>query len=133
MPIVQQALISANARGLTKTFQILNTPTTGAANNLNTSSNVPPQCPQTTVVDFTPKSGGIGAIITLSGTNLEYVREIRVGNEIVDPRSIVFIDSKKIKFSIPSLPLTPPINVTIQIRAVGNLQPINVTPLFTFT
>lgn len=133
LPIFEQALLSANARGLTTDFRLTPTQTAGTTNNLNTTTNALPQCPQTSVTDFTPKSGPTGTIISLSGTNLEYVREINVANVLVDPRSIVFVDSRKIKFSIPALTLTPPINVTIQIRALGNSQPINVTPTFTFT
>lgn len=130
VPLFNQALDSAKSNGLITNFKILQEQTPGTTNNLNTVNN-PPTCPDVTVTDFRPQTGATGTVISLSGTNLEYVREIRVGGNLVDPRSFVFINTNKIKFSIPTITQSPPTQLQIVIRSV-NQQNVNVTPLFNF-
>lgn len=124
--IVDQALQSAKRLG----FRI----------DIATSSNqvgtnpptIIPSCPPTVLSNFTPTTGRIGDIISLSGTNLEYIRTITVGTTPVDLRTVQFISTNKIKFSIPQIVSTPPQQLQISVTTTGNLNPVVAPGLFTF-
>jgi hypothetical protein len=91
-------------------------------NNQNTTNNVPPPaCPPTVIINFTPTGGTVGDIISLSGTNLEYTRIIKVGTATVDPRNIQFISTNKLKFSVPNIPsITTTTLLPIELTTTGS-------------
>lgn len=126
-PVFEQALVSASKQGLITDFRINPSQPAGAPNNLNTQVANPPTCPDTTIASFDPVSGRTGTIVSLSGTNMEYVREVIVeySNIIinVDLRTIQFIDTNKIKFSIPTIPgITVDTNIRIGVKTVNNVN-----------
>lgn len=98
-----EAIASAKNQGLRTDLKKPTLPTTNQTNNLNTTTAPPPACPPTVINNFTPTGGTVGDIISLSGTNLEYIRTIKVGTQDVDPRTFQFINTNKIKFSVPNV------------------------------
>ena len=136
----QQALKSANEdAGLRTDFRITPTSSSGGTNNLNTTTATTVSCPTTTLSGFTPVAGIVGTIVTLSGTNMEYIRTIEVGNAQigytpVDIRSFQFISSTKIKFSIPTIPgLSNPVLLNIRVTTAGNTNPVTAPGSFAFS
>jgi hypothetical protein len=92
-----------------------------------------PTCPPTTVSSYSPTTASTGTIITINGTNLEFVREIKVANQPVDIRSIQLIGTTKIKFSVPTLSGGVPggqYNITLE--SYNNTSPIILTPPLTY-
>jgi hypothetical protein len=92
-----------------------------------------PTCPPTTVSSYSPLTASTGTIITINGTNLEFVREIKVANQPVDIRSIQLIGTTKIKFSVPTLSGGVPggqYNITLE--SYNNTSPIILTPPLTY-
>ena len=130
--IFEQALLSANKMGFVTDFRLSPSQVSGTTNNQNTTVPNPPACPPTTITSYSPLTGRTGTIISLSGTNLEYVREIEVGPNRVDLRTIEFINSNLIKFSIPRVVPNVPGQLTIRLRTSGSSQPVIATPNFTF-
>ena len=131
--IFEQALFSANAQGLVTDFRIDPTATAGAPNNLNTTQQNLPTCPVTTLDTLTPSDGTVGTIITINGTNLEYVRTLKVGTVNVDLRSIQFISSNKIKFSIPNITsVNVPTNLQVIATTAGSTTPVIANETLTF-
>ena len=130
--IFEQALESANKMRFVTDFRLTPSQASGIPNNQNTTIPNPPACPPTTITSYSPLTGRTGTIISLSGTNLEYVREIEVGPNRVDLRTIQFINSNLIKFSIPTIVPNVPGQLTIRLRTSGSSQPVVATPNFTF-
>jgi hypothetical protein len=91
-----------------------------------------PACPPTVLSAFSPLTGTTGTVISLSGTNLEYIRTITVGTTQVDFRTVQFISTNKIKFSIPQIVSTPPQQLQISVTTTGNLIPVVAPGIFTF-
>jgi hypothetical protein len=92
-----------------------------------------PTCPPTTVSSYSPTTASPGTIITINGTNLEFVREILVNNQLVDIRSIQLIGTTKLKFSVPTLlGGVPGIQYNITLNSYNNSSPIILTPPLTY-
>ena len=91
-----------------------------------------PACPPTVLSGFSPLTGTTGTVMSLSGTNLEYVRTITVGTTQVDFRTVQFISTNKIKFSIPQIVSTPPQQLQISVTTTGNAVPVTAPGVFTF-
>jgi hypothetical protein len=88
-----------------------------------------PTCPPTTVSSYSPTSAAAGTIITVNGTNLEFVTSITVDNQPVDVRSIQLIGTTKIKFSVPTLTnAIPGVQVNIVLESSNNTSDITLTP-----
>lgn len=88
-----------------------------------------PTCPPTTVSSYSPTSAAAGTIITVNGTNLEFVTSITVDNQPVDIRSIQLIGTTKIKFSVPNLTnAIPGVQVNIVLESSNNTSDIILTP-----
>ena len=93
-----------------------------------------PTCPPTTISSYSPTSAGPGTIITINGTNLEFVTSITVGGAAVDVRSIQLIGTTKIKFSVPTLTNVIPGNqVNIVLKSSNNTSDITLTPPLLYT
>jgi hypothetical protein len=92
-----------------------------------------PTCPPTTVSSYSPTSAAAGTIITVNGTNLEFVTSITVDNQPVDVRSIQLIGTTKIKFSVPTLTnAIPGVQVNIVLESSNNTSDITLTPPLTY-
>ena len=93
-----------------------------------------PTCPPTTISSYSPTSAGPGTIITINGTNLEFVTSITVGGAAVDVRSIQLIGTTKIKFSVPTLTNVILGNqVNIVLKSSNNTSDITLTPPLLYT
>jgi hypothetical protein len=92
-----------------------------------------PTCPPTTVSSYSPTTAAPGTIITINGTNLEFVREIKVDGQPVDIRSIQLIGTTKLKFSVPTLSSgVPGLQYNITLNSSNNTGPIILTPPLTY-
>jgi hypothetical protein len=91
-----------------------------------------PTCPPTTVSSYSPLTASTGTIITINGTNLEFVRKIEVDGQPVDIRSIQFIGTTKLKFSVPSFGGVPGLQYNITLESYNNTGPITLTPPLTY-
>lgn len=118
----QEAFTSADSLGLRTDIFIPPPQQLQNPNNQNTTTTaLPPACPPTVIANFTPTGGTVGDIISLSGTNLEYIRTIKVGTTTVDPRTIQFVSTNKIKFSVPNIVgITTPTLLPIEITTSGS-------------
>lgn len=124
--IVDQAVTSAKRIGLRTDIGSV------SLQGGQTPGTVIPSCPPTVLSNFTPQTGTTGTVITLSGTNLEYIRTITVGITSVDLRTVQFISTNKIKFSIPLILSSPPQQLQISVTTTGNASPVTAPGIFTF-
>ena len=138
-PQFEKALLSANAAGLVTDFRLTPTTTSGQTNNQNTTTPTLPTCPETLITSITPTDGRPGTILSMSGTNLNYVRGIEIGGNgtniwtPINLTTVQFIDNTKIKFSVPTITsITTPTSLQIRIITAGSTQPIIYGQTFTF-
>ena len=110
-PIFEQAVDSAVKQGFVVNFSL--SPQQGSAQNV--SNTTQPICPITTITSINPSDGRPGTIVSVDGTNLNYVRGIEIGGvpanlwTRVVPNTIELISPNKLKFSVPTIP-----SITIQ-------------------
>ena len=132
-PVFVEAEKSANSLGIRSDLAIFDPPTPFGTNNQNTTAPAPPTCPLTIISSFNPTSGKEGDIITLEGQALQFVRSVTVAGASVDPRTLQFINSQKIKFSVPPRVGALPVSGPIQLISSSTPNPINSTTNFTYT
>jgi len=132
-PVLEQAEKSAQSVGIKTTLSIFESPVPSNPNSLNTQTPASPVCPLTLITSFSPTSGKEGDIITLEGDALQFVKTITVAGSLVDKRTLQFINTKKIKFSVPPRVGALPVSGPIQITSSSTPNPINSTTNFTYT
>jgi hypothetical protein len=130
--LFRAAGLSASKNGLKGAVVVEETPATSQSQG-NTPAPTP-TCPPTTVSSYSPLTASTGTIITVNGTNLEFVREIFVDGVAVDIRSIQIIGSTKLKFSVPTIAnAIPGVRYNITMTSSNNLQPNNQYSIITLT
>jgi len=124
---------SASDNGLKGGVVVQETPVPQSPQSQGNTPAPTPTCPPTTVSSYSPTTASTGTIITINGTNLEFVREIKVANQPVDIRSIQLIGTTKLKFSVPTLTNGVPGNqYNITLESYNNTGPITLTPPLTY-
>lgn len=117
-PIFEQAVDSAIAQQFQINFQL----TQQQGTPQNSSTTVQPICPVTSITNINPSDGAPGIIISLEGSNMEYVRAVEIGGipanlwTRANPSTLELISSNKIKFSVPSIPsITTPTSLRVRV------------------
>jgi hypothetical protein len=124
---------SASDNGLKGGVVVQETPVPQSPQSQGNTPAPTPTCPPTTVSSYSPTTAAPGTIITINGTNLEFVREIFVDNQLVDIRSIQLIGTTKLKFSVPTITGgVPGIQYNITLDSSNNSAPITLTPPLTY-
>jgi hypothetical protein len=124
---------SASDNGLKGGVVVQETPVPQSPQSQGNTPAPTPTCPPTTVSSYSPTTASTGTIITINGTNLEFVREIKVANQPVDIRSIQLIGTTKLKFSVPTLTGgVPGLQYNITLESYNNTGPITLTPPLTY-
>jgi hypothetical protein len=124
---------SASDNGLKGGVVVQETPVPQSPQSQGNTPAPTPTCPPTTVSSYSPTTASTGTIITINGTNLEFVREIKVANQPVDIRSIQLIGTTKLKFSVPTLTNgVPGVQYNITLESYNNTGPITLTPPLTY-
>jgi hypothetical protein len=132
-PLFNAAALNAAQNGLKGGIIVEEPPKPQETRSQGNTPAPTPTCPPTTVSSYSPTSATAGTIITINGTNLEFVTSITVDNQPVDVRSIQLIGTTKIKFSVPTITnAIPGVQVNIVLRSSNNTSDITLTPPLTY-
>ena len=72
--------------------------------------------PSPTITDVFPKTGTKGDLVTITGTNLDQVTQVILGDQIINKSpTTLTATATTIKFFVPKLPAAGPVTVTVRV------------------